>query len=91
MDLRLSNEEARYTAATLARQLDMCAQGRELMQTAGKPMTEEESRTWAMVNAEAIRQVLRMAGLSTDWHIGPGAPDGAASSDAQHRPCRNGR
>lgn len=77
--------DAGSAAATLARQLEICAiHGKWHV---GKQAVEEENaeqvRFEAMFFAEAIRIILREAGLSTDWQTDPGEPDGAGANNVQ--------
>lgn len=62
----ISLEEARFWLACEARQMDFAKDN-------GRFWVEpDQVKAWATVTAEAIREVLRAAGLSDDWHINPG-------------------
>lgn len=66
----MDNEQAREQVAWLMRKLELVAQGAKDIQIlqCGRPATEEQTKVWAALNAEAIRTTLEAAGLSTAWH-----------------------
>ena len=69
-------EIARYWLANEARRMDSAGQN-------GKFWVEpEEIKAWAIATAEAIRVILREAGLSDDWHLNPDASGEALSRKA---------
>lgn len=75
--------EARYWLASTARQLDFsAASGRTPLEIGGRPMTATETSAWAATTAEAIREILRAAGLSDDWHLNPDAADADSTNSA---------
>ena len=66
----ISLEQARFWLACEARRLGRIAESGEWPQeTSHELRTPEEISLWAEVTAEAIRVILRAAGLSDDWHL----------------------
>ena len=73
---RLNIEEARYWLAGEARQMDFAKEN-------GRFWVEpDQVKAWSTITAAAIREVLRAAGLSDDWHLNQGDADGVPSSSA---------
>ena len=76
---RFTVEEARRIVASMARQLDICAMHKKwLIEEAGAEQVEAE----ATIYAEAIRVILRRAGLSESWQDNLDEPDGELPNNA---------
>ena len=78
---RLTVEESRRIVASLARMMDTCAiHKRWLFGDASAGQVEAE----ATIYAEAIRVILRWAGLSESWQENLDEPDGGLPNNAEH-------
>ena len=76
-------EEARYLISALARQMDLC-----VMRGGAVTCTNEENVNSSRIYAEAIRVILRAAGLSDDWRTIRGGPDEVEPSIDERQPDR---
>lgn len=78
---RFTVEEARRIVASIARQLDICAMHKKWL--VGE-IEGESIEVEATIYAEAIRVILRWAGLSESWQENLDEPDGEPPNNAGH-------
>ena len=78
---RFTVEEARRIVASMARQMDVCAMHKKWLID---EMEGERVEAEAMIYAEAIRVILRWAGLSESWQDNLDEPDGELPNNAEH-------